>query len=85
VPAHEAVLLTIGGTENPGGGPKTGALVGKQSGRYLDINDSATANGTLAQLWDCNGQSNQAWTSTSGKQLMIYGTVDTASVTGRDP
>ena len=73
VPAHEAVLLTVGGTENPGAGPKTGALAGKQSGRCLDINNSATANGTQAQLWDCNGQSNQAWTYTSGKQLTIYG------------
>jgi Ricin-type beta-trefoil lectin domain len=24
-------------------------------------------------LWDCNGQSNQTWTSTTSKQLTVYG------------
>ncbi|MEU4217361.1 RICIN domain-containing protein [Actinoplanes sp. NPDC026623] len=73
VPARDSILLTVTGTENPGGGPKTGALAGKQSGRCLDINNSSTTNGTQAQLWDCNGQSNQSWTYTSSKQLTIYG------------
>jgi hypothetical protein len=73
VPARDSILLTVAGTENPGGGPKTGALAGRQSGRCLDINNSSTTNGTQAQLWDCNGQGNQAWTYTSTKQLTIYG------------
>ncbi|MDF9817111.1 non-reducing end alpha-L-arabinofuranosidase family hydrolase [Streptomyces sp. SPB162] len=55
------------------GGTGTGEIKGVTSGRCLDINGSATANGTQAQLWDCSGQSNQRWTYTSGKQLMIYG------------
>jgi hypothetical protein len=71
VPAHEAVLLTLAGTEAPGGS-RVGAIVGKQSQRCLDINNSATANGTQAQLWDCNGQGNQRWTYTAGGQLTIY-------------
>ncbi|GGZ17490.1 hypothetical protein GCM10010300_71700 [Streptomyces olivaceoviridis] len=55
--------------------PSTGnqEIVGQQSGRCLDINNSTTANGTQAQLWDCNGGSNQRWTYTSGKQLVVYG------------
>jgi hypothetical protein len=73
VPAREAVLLNVTGTETPGGGPKIGELAGKQSNRCLDINNSATANGTQAQLWDCNGQNNQRWTHTSSRQLTIYG------------
>ncbi|WP_203842607.1 glycoside hydrolase family 27 protein [Winogradskya humida] len=73
VPAHEAVLLTVTGTESPGSGPRTGALVGKQSGRCLDINNFTTTNGTQAQLWDCAGQTNQAWTYLSTKQLYVYG------------
>ena len=73
VPAREAVLLTVAGTEAPGTGPKIGALAGKQSGRCLDINNSSTVNGTQAQLWDCNGQANQKWTYTASKQLTIYG------------
>ncbi|WBB75547.1 ricin-type beta-trefoil lectin domain protein [Micromonospora sp. WMMD1128] len=73
VPAREAVLLVVTGTENPGGGARTGSLVGRQSGRCLDINNFATTNGTQAQLWDCTGASNQTWTYTAGRQLMIYG------------
>lgn len=55
--------------------PPTGnqAVVGQQSGRCLDINNSATANGTQAQLWDCNSGSNQQWTYSTGKQLVVYG------------
>ncbi|MFH9663382.1 ricin-type beta-trefoil lectin domain protein [Streptomyces sp. NPDC017248] len=55
--------------------PPTGdqQLVGQQSGRCLDIANSTTANGTQAQLWDCNGGSNQRWSYTSGKQLVVYG------------
>jgi hypothetical protein len=49
-------------------------IVGGQSGRCVDINGATTANGTQAQLWDCNGQTNQRWTYTSTKQLTIYGT-----------
>jgi hypothetical protein len=72
VPAHEAVLLAVTGTEGQGG-PKTGAIVGRQSSRCLDVNNSTTANGTQTQLWDCNGQDNQRWTYSSGRQLTIYG------------
>ncbi|WP_426513683.1 glycoside hydrolase family 27 protein [Dactylosporangium sp. McL0621] len=71
VPAHEAVLLTVAGTD--GSSPAGVSIVGTQSGRCIDINNSSTTNGTQAQLWDCGGQANQKWTYTSGKQLMIYG------------
>ncbi|MFC0439886.1 ricin-type beta-trefoil lectin domain protein [Kutzneria buriramensis] len=73
VPAHEAVLLTVAGTDEPGTGTRVGRIVGKQSNRCLDIDNSSTTNGTQAQLWDCNGQDNQRWTYTAGKQLTIYG------------
>jgi poly(3-hydroxybutyrate) depolymerase len=54
--------------------PPTGQqLVGQQSGRCVDISNSTTANGTQAQLWDCNNNSNQRWTYTAAKQLMVYG------------
>jgi hypothetical protein len=60
VPGHEAVLLTVTGTEGAGGGQAgAGHLVGQQSGRCLDINNSSTANGVQAQLWDCATQPNQ--------------------------
>ncbi|GAA1150642.1 poly(3-hydroxybutyrate) depolymerase [Kitasatospora gansuensis] len=53
--------------------PTAQRLVGQQSGRCVDINNSTTTNGTQAQLWDCNGAAGQQWTYTAGKQLTIYG------------
>ncbi|MEV4620663.1 RICIN domain-containing protein [Asanoa sp. NPDC049573] len=48
-------------------------LVGGASGRCVDLPGAATANGTQAQLWDCNGGANQRWTYTAAKQLTVYG------------
>src|SRR5687768_2391679 len=48
-------------------------IVGVQSGRCLDITGASSTNGAQAQLWDCTGATNQRWTYTSGKQLMVYG------------
>ena len=70
VPGREAVLLTVTGAE---AATTTGRILGKQSGRCVDINNSSTTNGTQAQLWDCNGGSNQSWTYTAAKQLKLYG------------
>jgi endo-1,4-beta-xylanase len=61
---------TTSPTTSPGGG---GRIVGAQSGRCVDVPNSSTTNGTRVQLYDCNGQSNQAWTLTSSKQLTVYG------------
>jgi hypothetical protein len=52
----------------------SGSVVrGTGSNRCLDVPNSATANGTLTQIYDCNGGGNQSWTLTSGKQLQVYG------------
>jgi endo-1,4-beta-xylanase len=59
-------------TGNPPGGG-TGRIVGSQSGRCVDVPNASHNNGTRVQLWDCNGQSNQAWTYTDSKQLTVYG------------
>jgi endo-1,4-beta-xylanase len=50
-------------------------IVGAQSGRCVDVPNSSHNNGTRVQLYDCNGQSNQAWTYTSSKQLTVFGNV----------
>ncbi|MBW8735698.1 MAG: ricin-type beta-trefoil lectin domain protein [Streptomyces turgidiscabies] len=66
------------GTSGTSGGTSTttagGAIKGGASGRCLDINGATTVNGTQAQIWDCNGQTNQRWTYTAAKELKIYGT-----------
>ncbi|KJK43044.1 ricin B lectin [Lentzea aerocolonigenes] len=48
-------------------------ISGQQSGRCVDINGASTTNGAQAQLWDCSGATNQRWTSTSTRQLVVYG------------
>ncbi|MET8946115.1 RICIN domain-containing protein [Streptomyces sp. NPDC004542] len=48
-------------------------VVGKQSGRCLDVYDNTLTNGTQAELWDCNGGQNQSWTYTLRKELVVYG------------
>lgn len=56
-----------------GGGGQQGAVVGVQSGRCVDVPNSTTTNGTQVQLWDCADGSNQRWTYTASRQLMVYG------------
>jgi poly(hydroxyalkanoate) depolymerase family esterase len=48
-------------------------IVGVQSGRCIDVPNASRNNGTRVRLYDCNRQSNQAWTYTSNKQLRVYG------------
>ncbi|MEH0422905.1 ricin-type beta-trefoil lectin domain protein [Streptomyces sp. B21-083] len=60
-------------TVRPVPGTNGNLVVGKQSGRCLDLFNNTITNGTQAELWDCNGGSNQAWTYTSRKELVVYG------------
>ncbi|WP_084196098.1 RICIN domain-containing protein, partial [Streptosporangium amethystogenes] len=50
-------------TPTPPPGTKTSQIQGVASGRCLDVTGVSQANGALAQIWDCNGQNNQQWTS----------------------
>jgi endo-1,4-beta-xylanase len=59
-------------TVSPGGAKR---IVGAQSGRCIDVPNASHNNGTRVQLYDCNGQTNQAWTLTSSRQLTVYGTM----------
>ncbi|MEU4449527.1 RICIN domain-containing protein [Actinosynnema sp. NPDC050801] len=68
----QAVMANAG----PGGGGTTGPqnamLVGTQSNRCAEV-AAGSANGAQARLWDCGGATNQRWTYTAGKQLMVNG------------
>ncbi|MFG2109652.1 endo-1,4-beta-xylanase [Micromonospora chersina] len=59
-------------TVTPGGAKR---IVGAQSGRCVDVPNASRTNGTRVQLYDCNGQINQAWTLTSSRQLTVYGSM----------
>ena len=59
-----------GTTGSTGGGQM---IVGNASGRCIDVPNSSTSNSTQVQLYDCRGGTNQRFTYTSDKQLMVYG------------
>jgi poly(3-hydroxybutyrate) depolymerase len=72
----------FGGTQPPDPTPTptptvtpgtAGAIRGVGSGRCLDVSGASQANGAAAQLWDCNGQANQQWTSSAAGELRVYG------------
>jgi len=54
--------------------PVTGALIGVQSGRCLDVPGQTQTNGTQVEIWDCNGGANQNWAQQSDGTLHVYGT-----------
>jgi hypothetical protein len=63
-------------TNNAGGGSgggSTGVLRGVGSNRCLDVPGQSTTNGTLLEIWDCNGGANQQWTYLSNGELQVYG------------
>jgi endo-1,4-beta-xylanase len=78
--AYTSVLNAL---NSAGGGPSSppptqgtgNRIVGAQSGRCVDVPSSSQNNGTRVQLYDCNGQTNQAWTLTASKQLTVYGSM----------
>ncbi|MBC9713162.1 endo-1,4-beta-xylanase [Streptomyces sp. TRM66268-LWL] len=71
-PAYTSVLNALNGgtTTPPGDGTQ---LKGVGSGRCVDVPNSSTTDGTQVQLWDCNGQTNQQWTTTASGELRVYG------------
>ena len=68
--AVQANIVAAGYSSSGGTG---GVLRGVGSNRCLDVPGAATANGTLLDIWDCNGGSNQQWTSLSNGELQVYG------------
>jgi hypothetical protein len=71
-PAGAQSVIASAGIQSGGGGQGQ-QIVGGQSGRCVDVPNSATTNGTQVQLWDCGGQTNQRWTATASRQLQVYG------------
>jgi hypothetical protein len=49
------------------------AIVGLGSGRCVDVPGATQQIGTQVQLWDCNGGTNQQWTSTAAGELRVFG------------
>ena len=53
---------------NPAQAATTSAVRGVGSGRCLDVPGASQTDGTLMNIWDCNGASNQQWTLTDSNQ-----------------
>ncbi|MFF7159387.1 ricin-type beta-trefoil lectin domain protein [Streptomyces sp. NPDC008139] len=66
----QQVIAQAGVTSGSSG--SSGALRAVGAGKCLDVPNSSTTPGTQAQIWDCNGQSNQTWTHTPTGQLTVY-------------
>ncbi|VVJ17494.1 Uncharacterised protein [Amycolatopsis camponoti] len=47
-------------------------VTGVASGRCLDVVGNSTAAKTRVNIYDCNGQANQAWTFTAAGELRVY-------------
>lgn len=67
-------------TNNAGGGGGSsggtaGVLRGAGSNRCLDVPNQSTTEGTLLDIWDCNGGANQQWTYLSNGELQVYGSM----------
>ncbi|WP_148272350.1 non-reducing end alpha-L-arabinofuranosidase family hydrolase [Micromonospora maris] len=74
-PGPTPTPTTPGPTPTPTPPPSGSAneIVGNQSGRCIDVPNASQSNGTRVQLYDCNKQTNQAWTYTANRQLQVYG------------
>jgi hypothetical protein len=48
-------------------------IVGKASGRCVDVPGFSTTAGTQLDIWDCNNGGNQTWDYTSTDELSVYG------------
>ncbi|WP_406281710.1 endo-1,4-beta-xylanase [Streptomyces sp. NBC_00209] len=79
--AYTSVLnaLNSGSSTDPGDGDgdgdggQSGQLKGVGSGRCVEVPNSATADGTAVQLYDCGGAANQKWEHTAAGELRVYG------------
>ncbi|MEV6608819.1 ricin-type beta-trefoil lectin domain protein [Kutzneria sp. NPDC051319] len=63
----QVALATCDGSAAQTWTVRNGSLV--NSGQCMDVTGLGTANGTLVELWDCNGGGNQQWTQAADGSL----------------
>ncbi len=71
-------------TASPVSAATGSTIVGKASGRCLDVVANRQDPGTGVNVFDCNGQPNQAWTLTAAGELRVFGGTRCLDVTGQD-
>ncbi len=86
------VLVQVAGPEGSGKasvyldqacGSATGEIHAAGAGKCLDVPNITHTEGTQADIWNCNGGSNQEWTSTSSGQLTVYSGGDCLNASGQ--
>ena len=69
--AVQANIVSAGYSAGGGTGSPGGAVHAVGAGKCLDVPNASTTSGTQVQIYDCNGQSNQAFTHSSTGQLTV--------------
>ena len=82
-----AAFLAVAGMTTLPAGPASAAVstvVGVGSGRCLDVVGNTDAIGSRVNIYDCNGQANQAWNFTSAGEFRIFNDTRCLDVKGQD-
>nr|BFE59741.1 RICIN domain-containing protein [Dactylosporangium thailandense] len=82
-PSGARAVMAAAGVSGGSTGGGAFTLRGQASGRCLDITGASTANGALAEIWDCNGGANQQFTATAAGELRVYNGAKCLDVLGR--
>ncbi|MER7283739.1 RICIN domain-containing protein [Dactylosporangium sp. NPDC000244] len=82
-PSGARAVIAAAGVSGGSTGGGAFTLRGQASGRCLDITGASTANGALAEIWDCNGGANQQFTATAAGELRVYNGAKCLDVLGR--
>jgi alpha-galactosidase len=75
VPSHGTVLYRVSGG-NSSSARSAAAVYAVGASKCMDVTGAVQTQGTLVEIWDCNGGSNQAWTHSTSNQLTVYGGAD---------
>src|SRR5882762_682110 len=59
--ASASASSALAGSSASSAAAASGTIVGQQSGRCVDAQGAGTANGTVVQIYDCNGTAAQQW------------------------
>ena len=74
-PSVAEQVISQAGIQSPAGAvPPAGQIISvDNTAKCVDDNGLSSANGTKIQIWDCNGQANQQWTTQPNGTIQVYG------------
>ncbi|ADJ49530.1 glucose/sorbosone dehydrogenase [Amycolatopsis mediterranei S699] len=78
-----AAVAGVGAVAVPAAAVTGSTIVGVASGRCLDVVGQSQADKAGVDIYDCNGQANQAWTFTAAGELRVYDSPKCLDVAGQ--